>query len=82
MKARSRGLSPNAARRLTAGDVRWADMIFVMETEHARRLKREFAADLGERPVHVLDIPDDYSFMDPELVELIQDGVAPYLDAD
>jgi predicted protein tyrosine phosphatase len=82
VEARSRGVSPNAARRLTAADVRWADAIFVMETEHRRRLLREFGVDLEDRPVHVLDIPDDYGFMDPELIELIEAGVAPYLDAD
>ncbi|MCA8979798.1 MAG: phosphotyrosine protein phosphatase [Planctomycetes bacterium] len=79
--SRSRGLSPNAARRLTAADVRWADLVFVMEAEHQRRLRREFGTELEGRAVHVLDIPDDYGFMDPELVELISSAVDPHLDA-
>jgi len=29
--------------------------------------------------VHVLDIPDDYPFMDPELIQLLRDSVEPLL---
>lgn len=30
---------------------------------------------LGHTPLHVLDIPDDYQFMDPELIDLLQERV-------
>lgn len=42
-----------------------------MEDKHAARLKADFRAELGNTPIHVLDIPDDYRRMDPELVALI-----------
>jgi len=29
--------------------------------------------------VHVLEIPDEYRFMDPELIELLEDGVRSVL---
>lgn len=74
-QVRSRGVSASAARRLTAADVVWADVIFVMESTHERRLLERFRDDVADRPVHVLDIPDDYQFMDPELIELIESGV-------
>lgn len=72
---RARGLNSSANRRLGADDVSWADAIFVMESSQKRQLVRLFRAELGDRPVHVLDIPDDYKFMDPELVELLEAGV-------
>lgn len=34
---------------------------------------------IGDTPIHVLDIPDDYNFMDPELVELLLDRVGWHL---
>lgn len=77
--ARSRGLASSARRRVTAADVAWADVVFVMEDAHRRRLARDFRDALGARPVHVLDIPDEYGFQDPELVELIRAGVDPVL---
>jgi len=74
-QVRSRGLSASAVRRLTAADVAWADVIFVMESTHKQRLLERFRADVADRPVHVLDISDEYRFMDPELVELLETGV-------
>ncbi len=75
LEVRARGLSSSANRRLVADDVSWADAIFVMESSQKRQLVGLFRTELGDRPVHVLDIPDDYKFMDPELVELLETGV-------
>jgi len=46
-----------------------------METEHKRELVRLFREEAKGRRIFVLGIPDDYEFMDPELVELITAGV-------
>jgi len=81
IEARSAGTSRNARRRVSLGDIRWADLVLVMEEKHASRLKAEFRQELRHRPVHVLDIPDDYPFMDPALVELLEETVAPLIDA-
>lgn len=72
---RSRGLSPQSPRQLTLADVTWAEQIFVMEAKHRARLVERFREALQQTPVHVLDIPDDYPFMDPELIELLRDRV-------
>jgi predicted protein tyrosine phosphatase len=78
---RSRGVSASAVRRLTRSDVAWADVIFVMEADHKRQLLKLFRSEVEHRPVHVLDIPDEYPFMDPELVDLIEAGVRAALGA-
>jgi predicted protein tyrosine phosphatase len=74
-ETRSRGLRASARRQLTADDVEWADVIFVMESEHKRELLRQFRDAANGRRLIVLDIPDEYEFMDPELVALITAGV-------
>jgi len=75
LEVRSRGLSSSAVRRLTGTDVLWAEVIFVMEPEHKKQLLRGFREEAKLRRIHVLDIPDEYDFMDPELVMLITAGV-------
>lgn len=77
---RSAGTSPNARKHVSVEDVRWADLIFVMEEKHKSRLVAEFTRLMTGKRIHVLDIPDDYKYMDPELVELLQDAVVPLLD--
>ena len=76
---RSAGTSPSARRTVTAEDVAWADVIVVMEPKHKARLVGAFRDELGATPVHVLDIPDEYRRMDPELVEILRGAVPPLL---
>jgi predicted protein tyrosine phosphatase len=79
LNVRSGGTSENARHTVTEGDIRWADVIFVMEKKHRSRLMAEFRFMLEGKPIHVLDIPDEYKFMDPELVELLRDAVGGIL---
>lgn len=78
--ARSAGTSPNARKTVGTADIRWADVIFVMERKHQQRLRAEFARLLEHKPIHVLDIPDEFQYMDPELVEMLEQAVMPYLE--
>ncbi len=79
LNIRSCGLSSKSPRTLRPDDLIWADVVFVMESKHRSRILGEFRNALGGTPVLVLDIPDDYQFMDPELVELLTDRVEQYL---
>ncbi len=72
MAVRSAGLSPSSPRRLTARDLAWADLVLVMEPEHRRRIVRVFRDDCDLPPIRSLDIPDDFAFMDVELVDLLR----------
>ncbi len=75
----SAGLNHDAEEPLSSEMVREADLIFVMEKAHRTRLSKRFKADLGRARVVCLDIPDDYEFMDPELVKLLQARVPRHL---
>lgn len=79
LAVRSAGTSASARKQVSHVDLAWADVIIVMESKHKSRLLAEHARTLTGKPLHVLDIPDDYRFMDPELVELVQAAVPPLL---
>jgi predicted protein tyrosine phosphatase len=79
INARSAGTAASARHRLSADDIHWASVILVMEDKHKAQLMAEFGAEVRGKPVHVLDIPDEYRYMDPELVEQITEAVASIL---
>ena len=79
LAVRSAGTSPNARRKVSPDDIAWASVILVMEEKHKSRLKAEFNRLLEGRAIHVLDIPDDYKYMDPELVEQLEQCVPSIL---
>ncbi len=74
--ARSGGTAAAARHRGNARDIAWADLIAVMETEHKRQLAQRFADLLRRKRLLVLDIPDDYGYMDADLINAIQDSMA------
>lgn len=77
---RSAGISPQSAHRVSQRDLEWADLVLVMEPQHKTRL-REAWRDIKLPPIECLDIPDDYRYMDAELVELIRGGTETQLSA-
>ncbi len=79
VNARSAGTSTGARRVVSAADLAWADVVLVMEDKHKSRLLADYRALLLHKPLHVLDIPDDYQYMDPDLVELLGEPVADLL---
>jgi predicted protein tyrosine phosphatase len=79
LSVRSCGLSAKSPRTLRADDLLWADIVFVMEAKHRSRILGEFRNELCKTRLHVLEIADDYQYMDPELVELLTDRVEEYL---
>ncbi|WP_289029117.1 phosphotyrosine protein phosphatase [uncultured Paraglaciecola sp.] len=79
LNVRSAGTSPRAKRMVNVKDIQWADVIFVMEEKHKDRLKAEFTRLLNYKEIKVLDIPDEYQYMDKELIEIIEQTVGSYL---
>ncbi|KFZ37666.1 phosphotyrosine protein phosphatase [Shewanella mangrovi] len=77
--ARSAGLAPDAEVRLSSEDIEWADIIFVMENSHKRKLQQGFNNWVKNKKVVCLGIPDKYDFMDAELIEIFKACVPKYL---
>jgi predicted protein tyrosine phosphatase len=75
----SAGLGNDADVPLSTEQIAWADIIFVMEKAHRKRLAARFQRHLNGKRVICLDIPDEYEYMQPELVRLLEAKVGPYL---
>ena len=77
--ARSAGTSEKARIKVNEKLLLWADVLFVMERRHKQILMQRFSRALLDKELVVLDIPDDYQFNDPELVDLLKDKLEDYL---
>ena len=51
-----------------------------MEKKHAEAVREKFPGELGDKPITVLRIPDEFEFMDPALVELLRAELAAHLE--
>ncbi len=81
LDVRSRGVSRSAKRTVTSNDIKWADSVMVMESKHKQRLLADYPGEMRFKEIHVLDIPDDYQYMDPALVEILTETVRPLLQS-
>lgn len=75
----SAGLNNDAENPLTPELLTWADLVFVMERAHRNKLSSRFRAHLGQQRIVCLDIPDEYDYMDAELIALLRAKVPRYL---
>ena len=68
----SAGLNPEAETAVCPELLEWADVIFVMERSHRNKLSKKFRAHLGGKRIICLDIPDEFDYMDPVLVKILE----------
>jgi predicted protein tyrosine phosphatase/2-polyprenyl-3-methyl-5-hydroxy-6-metoxy-1,4-benzoquinol methylase len=78
---RSAGTSDSSRRRVQHGDLVWADLILVMERKYTARIEARFPGFENFPPIHSLDIPDDYEFMDQDLLDLLSQNVETVIEA-
>lgn len=76
---RSVGLSPKSIRKITEKDVEWADLILVMEREQNKHIK-DIYHYLQIPSIEVLNIPDEFEFMDEELIEILNEKIEPIIE--
>lgn len=79
---RSAGTEDNARIKISEGHIGWADIIFVMEKKHARRIQDKFRNSLNDKRIIYLNISDDYKFMDEDLIGLLKSSVSEYIEID
>jgi predicted protein tyrosine phosphatase len=75
----SAGLGNDANVPLSTEQIAWATIIFVMEKTHKSRLAGKFGQHLKGKRVVCLDIPDNYDYMQPELIRLLEAKAGPFL---
>ena len=76
----SAGVGNDADVPVGAELLEWADLVFVMERAHRSKLAARFKPSLAGVRVISLDIPDRYTFMQPELLDMLRRKVTPHLD--
>jgi predicted protein tyrosine phosphatase len=76
---KSRGVAKDARIKLTAADLRWADLIFVMEKNHKNRIAKEFPEESAGRKIVVLFIEDIYEPMEASLIAILRRQLAPHV---
>jgi predicted protein tyrosine phosphatase len=79
VEARSAGLSHDAVDPLSPEHLENIDIVFVMEKTHRNKLSKKFKVHLKTARVICLNIPDDFEFMQPELITLLKTRVTPHL---
>ena len=79
LEVASAGLNHESPQPVTPELLDWADVICVMEKAHLIRMRRRFRKHLNRQRLICLNIPDVYEFMDPALIELLEDRVPRYL---
>lgn len=78
----SAGLGNDATVPLSREQIEWATVIFVMEKAHRKRLSSKFRQCLNGKRVICLDIPDNYDYMQPELIALLKAKAGRFLQSE
>jgi len=73
------GTNSDAETTVTGDLIEWADVVLVMEKVHKNKIAKKFRGLLNGKKLAVLDIPDNYPVMDPELVEILKRRVPKYI---
>ena len=76
ISVRSAGTSESARVKVSAKDILWAEKIFVMEKKHQEILKQRFPQEISGKKIICLHIPDEYQYMDEELVQILKETVS------
>jgi len=69
----SSGTSDAAVLQVSEALLEWSDDVVVMEEMHREWIRKTFPGPASRRGIFCLNIPDEYWFMDPELVMLIRE---------
>ncbi len=78
----SAGTNHDAMNPVTPELILWADKILVMENAHRSKLQKRFKRYLNGKKIICLGIPDNYDFMEPELIKLLKQKVPQFLASD
>jgi len=70
------GTNSDAETPVSGDLIEWADIILVMEKMHRNKVSKKYKDLLKDKRLVVLDIPDNYECMQPELIQLLKTKVA------
>lgn len=79
IEVKSAGLNTYARFHLTLEMIKWIEIIFVMEKSHQEKIRKQYQEKLNGKKLICLDIPDEYDYMQPELIEVLNEKVTKHL---
>jgi predicted protein tyrosine phosphatase len=79
LEVRSAGTADAALVRVNTRMLEWADLIFTMDEGQRTSLERAFPDHPTLDRLVCLDIPDEFTFLDPTLVRLLEEKVGSAL---
>ena len=79
LDVRSAGVASDAMVRVNARMLDWADMVITMDEGQRQALQQMFPEHPALPHVVCLQIPDEFTFLQPELVTLLQERVTPLI---
>ena len=78
LTVKSAGIASTARVKVSSKNIKWADLIFVMEPRHRDYLFDNFRDIVESKQIICLDIPSGYRYNEPELIELLEQGTAEF----
>lgn len=81
LEVSSAGTNNDAENPVTPELLGWADIIIVMERTHRNKLQSKFRSALNGKRIVCLEIPDEFEYMDPALIRLLEAKVPKFLPA-
>ncbi len=73
------GTNSDAETPVSGDLIEWADVILVMENTHRNKISKKYKELLRDKKMAVLDIPDIYECMQPELIQLLRAKISRYV---
>lgn len=72
ISVKSGGVSTKGNHQVNEKDLKWADLIIFMENGHRAKLMAQYRGSIDFPYTEVLNIPDEYQYMDNDLVEILK----------
>ena len=80
LDVRSAGTSSDALVRVNARMLEWADVVFTMDDGQRLAIEQMFPRHPALAQLVCLEIPDQFTFLQPELVAMLEARVTPFLE--
>jgi predicted protein tyrosine phosphatase len=74
-EVKSAGTDKTANTVISNEILEWANSIIVMEKHHRNFIRQKFPEVYKSKKIVCLYIPDDYDFMQPELIGILKDKI-------
>ena len=81
LEVKSAGVDKDASVSVNLELLEWADIIFVMEKRQRNIIHKKFKDIYRNKRIVCLYIPDDYEYMDPDLVQLLKMRLPQYVES-